>query len=74
MEATVDRFEAGVAVLLIRPEETNQIVMSRELLPDMMEGDIVEITILRKARDTEDARGRVSSLIGKLKEKSDDGP
>jgi len=69
MEATVDRFEDGVAVLLVRPEETNQIILPCDLLPDVMEGDILEITVIRKVRETEEARDRVSSLIEKLRGK-----
>lgn len=69
MKATVDRFEGEIAVLLVRPEETQQILFPRELLPGVKEGDIIEIAITREARETDEARARVSSLIDKLREK-----
>ncbi|WP_440949706.1 DUF3006 domain-containing protein [Methanosphaerula subterraneus] len=69
MKVTVDRFEGEIAVLLVRPEETQQILFPRELLPGVEEGDILEITATREIRETEEARARVSSLIEKLRQK-----
>ena len=69
MKVTVDRFEGETAVLLVRPEETQQILFPRELLPGVEEGDILEITATREIRETEEARERVSSLIEKLRQK-----
>ena len=69
MKVTVDRFEGETAVLLVRPEETQQILFPRELLPGVEEGDIFEITATREIRETEEARKRVSSLIDKLRQK-----
>ena len=69
MKVTVDRFEGETAVLLVRPEETQQILFPRELLPGVEEGDILEITAMREIRETEEARERVSSLIDKLRKK-----
>ena len=69
MKVTVDRFEGEVAVLLVRPEENHQILFPRELLPDVEEGDILEITATRQIRETEEVRERVSSLIEKLRQK-----
>jgi hypothetical protein len=69
MKVTVDRFEGETAVLLVRPEETQQILFPRELLPGVEEGDILEITATRDIRETEEARARVSSLIEKLRQK-----
>lgn len=45
MKVTVDRFEGEIAVLLVRPEETQQILVPRELLPGVSEGDFLTITI-----------------------------
>ena len=69
MKVTVDRFEGETAVLLVRPEETQQILFPRELLPGVEEGDILEITATREIQETEEARERVSSLIDKLRKK-----
>ena len=69
MKVTVDRFEGETAVLLVRPEETQQILFPRELLPGVEEGDILEITVTREIQETEEARARVSSLIEKLRQK-----
>ena len=57
MKVTVDRFEGEAAVLLVQPDENQQIFFPRELLPD---GEI---------RETEEARARVSSLIDRLRQK-----
>lgn len=69
MKVTVDRFEGETAVLLVRPEENHQILFPRGLLPDVEQGDILEITVTREIQETEEARERVSSLIEKLKQK-----
>lgn len=69
MKVTVDRFEGEIAVLLVRPEETKQILFPRELLPGVGEGDILSITVQREENETEEARERVSSMIEKLKGK-----
>ena len=69
MKVTVDRFEGETAVLLVRPEETQQILFPRELLPGVEEGDILGITVTREIHETEEARKRVSSLIEKLRQK-----
>ena len=69
MKATVDRFEGEIAVLLVRPEETQQILFPRDLLLGVEEGDIIDITIMREKRETDEARARVSSLIDRLREK-----
>lgn len=71
MKVTVDRFEGEIAVLLVRPEETQQILVPRELLPGVAEGDLLEITVRKEEGETEEARERVSSLIEKLKQKGD---
>ena len=69
MKVTVDRFEGEIAVLLVRPEENQQILFPRELMPGVEEGDILEVTVNRDIRETEEARERVSSLIEKLRQK-----
>ena len=69
MKVTVDRFEGETAVLLVRPEENQQILFPRELLPGVEDGDILEITVTRDIQETDEARQRVSSLIEKLRQK-----
>ncbi len=41
MKGTVDRFKGEIAVLLVRPEETQQILFPRELLSGVEEGDLI---------------------------------
>jgi len=70
MKATLDRFEDGCAVLLIRDGETIEVDLPACLLPDdCEEGDILDISIKRDVESTEEARERVSGLIEKLKKK-----
>ena len=71
MKVTVDRFEGKTAVLLVRPEETLQILFPKKLLPGIEEGEILEITVRKEEGETEEARERVSSLIEKLRQKED---
>jgi len=67
MKATVDRIEGDVAVLLVRPEEKDQILIPRRYLSYLKEGDIVEITVTREEQATDEARERVSSMIDRLR-------
>jgi hypothetical protein len=73
MKVTIDRFEDGYAVLLIRGEEQMHIDFPEEYLPEgCKEGDILDIEISRDVAGTEEARERVSDLIEKLKKKKYD--
>ncbi|MGA9140317.1 MAG: DUF3006 domain-containing protein [Methanocella sp.] len=73
IKVTIDRFEDGYAVLLIRGEEQVQIDFPEEYLPEgCKEGDILDIDISRDVSGTEEAQKRVSDLIGKLKNKKYD--
>ena len=73
MKVTIDRFEDGYAVLLIRGEEQVHIDFPEEYLPEgCKEGDILDIEISRDVAGTEEARERVSDLIEKLKKKKYD--
>jgi len=70
-KVTLDRIEEGTAVLLVRDEETIKIDIPLFLLPaDSKEGDILDITIVRDLKETEDAKERVSALLEKLKNKN----
>ena len=72
-KATLDRIEEGIAVLLVRDEETVKINIPLFLLPpESREGDILDITIARNIKETGDAKERVSALLEKLKNKNKD--
>ncbi len=71
LKVTLDRFEDGMAVLLIRNDETIKIDFPAYLLPqDSKEGDILDITIHRDLESSQASKERVSSLIDKLKNKN----
>jgi hypothetical protein len=73
MKVTIDRFEDGYAVLLIRGEESVHIDFPAKYLPEgCKEGDILDIGITRDVASTEEARKRTSDLIEKLKKKKYD--
>jgi len=70
-KVTVDRIEGSIAVLLLRDEEANIINIPLFLLPlGSREGDILDVTIARNIKETEDARERVSDLLETLKNKN----
>jgi hypothetical protein len=70
VKVTIDRFEDGYAVLLIRDEEDVHIDFPEKYLPEgCKEGDILDISICRDTQSTEEAKKRVSDLIEKLKNK-----
>ena len=72
-KVTLDRIEEDIAVLLVRDEEKIKINIPLFLLPpESREGDILDITIARDVKETEDAKERVSSLLEKLKNKNKD--
>lgn len=75
MESTfrvsLDRVEEGLAVLLVREEESVSFTLPRSLLPDdAREGDILEMTVRRDVEATEAARQRVAERIARLKSRS----
>jgi hypothetical protein len=72
-KVTLNRIEDDIAVLLVRNEEKIKINIPLFLLPpESREGDILDITIARNVKDTEDAKERVSNLLEKLKSKHRD--
>jgi hypothetical protein len=71
VKVTVDRFEGEVAVLLVRPEETQQVLVPRALLPGVREGDILELTLRKEEGETREARERAASLIERLRTKGE---
>lgn len=67
----IDRFEENIAVLLVRDKEAIKINIPLFLLPlGSKEGDILNITIERNEKETEESKKRVSNLLEKLKNKN----
>ena len=71
---TIDRFEEGTAVLLVRPCEDRAILWPvADLPPGCKEGDILRITVEVSQSETEAARQRVESLLHRLLNKAQAG-
>jgi len=72
-KVTLDRIEEGIAVLLVRDEETVKINIPLFLLPpESREGDILDITIARNIKETDrmlkkESRLCLKSLKTKIK-------
>jgi hypothetical protein len=65
--ATLDRIENGIAILLVRPEESIQILWPVSALPeDAVEGAILDISVDVDEGKTQAAEERVQSLLDKL--------
>jgi hypothetical protein len=70
MKAVIDRVEDKIAVLLLG-DESIKLNIPLSLLPDgCKEGDILNMSFERDVVGTEQAKERVSSLMEKLKKKS----
>lgn len=70
---SLDRVEEGLAVLLVREDESVRITLPRSLLPEAArEGDILEIAVRRDVEGTEAARQRVADRIARLRAKGRD--
>ncbi|MDK2916369.1 MAG: hypothetical protein PWR25_926 [Euryarchaeota archaeon] len=68
---SLDRVEEGLAVLLVREDESVRFTLPRSLLPaGAREGDILEIALRRDVAATEEARQRVAERIARLRKKS----
>jgi hypothetical protein len=73
LKTTIDRFEDGYAVMLVRGEECVQIDFPEHLQPgECMEGDIPDIEISKDVESTEEAKKSLSDLTEKLKKKQYD--
>ena len=70
MKATIDRIEGLMAVLVTRENPPVTFDLPISFLGDAREGDIVDIVIRKDPESTQAAKERVSSLIEKLKKKS----
>ena len=65
---SLDRVEEGLAVLLIREDESIRFTLPRSLRPaDAREGDILDVTVRRDTAATKEARRRVAERIERLR-------
>ncbi|MEJ6949451.1 DUF3006 domain-containing protein [Natronospora cellulosivora (SeqCode)] len=70
MKVTIDRFENGQAVLLIREDEKEEIILNKKHLPaEVKEGDILDVNFKISKSETKEAEKRVANLLDKLKNK-----
>jgi len=70
---SLDRVEEGLAVLLLRDDESIRFTLPHSLLPSGAgEGDILEVTIRRDIAATEEARKRVAERIARLRGEGED--
>jgi hypothetical protein len=53
-------------VLLLRDDESIIILLPRNLIPEINEGDIVDITVIKDQVETESAKKRSQKLSKKL--------
>lgn len=70
MKATIDRIEGGLAILILKDDPGFLFNLPVDVLPACKEGDVIDITITRDPESTQATKERVSSLIEKLKKKS----
>ncbi|MBO8126613.1 MAG: DUF3006 domain-containing protein [Firmicutes bacterium] len=69
-QVTLEQIESGQARLLIRPQETQEILWPADCLPSgSEEGDILTIEIAKDEAQTREAQERVKGLLNKLLEK-----
>ena len=65
---SLDRVEEGLAVLLIREDESIRLTLPRSLLPaDAREGDMLDVKVRRDTAATKEARRRVAERIERLR-------
>jgi hypothetical protein len=69
MKAVVDRIGDGVAVLILWENKDALIRLPIFLLPDVREGDLLDILITRDEVGTEAAREKSRNLIEKVDKK-----
>jgi hypothetical protein len=72
MKAVIDRIEGELAVLLMGEEGKIRVNFPISLLPEgNKESDVLSITIERDPQATQQTKERTSSLMEKLKKKSE---
>lgn len=68
IRVSLDRIEEGLAVLLLRDDESVRFTLPRALLPrNAREGDILEIAVRRDVAATEEVRRRVAERIERMR-------
>lgn len=70
MKAAVDRIEGGVIVLVPCDDWGLNIRLPHFLLPDVVEGDIVDLIVTRDEAGTVAAREKSRKLVAELHKKS----
>ena len=73
MKATIDRIEGSLVVLISNESNPVTFNIPTSFIGNCREGDIIDIGITRDPESTKAAKVRVSSLIEKLKQKSNNG-
>lgn len=69
MQATIDRIDGGIAVLITREETPVRITIPARLLPEgSREGDIVTVSVDPDKEATGAAQDRISRIIDRLKD------
>jgi hypothetical protein len=72
MKAVIDRFEGKLAVLLVGDKGEFKLNFPLSLLPEgSKESDVLNIVIERDPQATQQTKERTSSLMEKLKKKSE---
>jgi hypothetical protein len=75
---TLDRFEGGKAVFLLRSDEKKELVVDKEKITPSNEGDIIEITFNEEGeirsskvleKETKEAKNKANELLNKLRNK-----
>ena len=70
MKAAVDRIENEMVVLIVSDETGREFSLPREFLPDVGEGDIVEIEIRKDNPGTKIERRETKKRVDALKKTS----
>lgn len=66
---SLDRVEEGLAVLLLREDESVRFTLPASLLPEgAREGDILEVAVRRDVTATGEARRQVTERIERMRE------
>jgi len=70
MKAVIDRIDGGMAIITLQDDTSVILNIPLKHIPNVCEGDIVDITINKDETATRAARERVSSIIERLKKRT----